>query len=81
MRDPCVGRAGWLGRAQGGGWRARRTSRRSRSACPGIEEREDEGDVGPSSDGPQQKLEPADSGSQQAARPVHAPVPSRVSAL
>ena len=45
-------------RAGVGGERERRTSRRSRAACPGVEEREDEGDLGPSSSGPQQKLEP-----------------------
>ena len=50
-----------------GGERERRTSRRSRPACPGVEEREDEGDLGPSSAGPQQKLGPgiSDSSSPQ----------------
>ena len=46
-----------------GGERERRTSRRSRAACPGVEEREDEGDLGPSSAGPQQKLGPGISAS------------------
>ena len=48
VRDPCVGQVGWLVRAQGGGgvggWR---TSHRARSACPSVEEREEEGDVEP----------------------------------
>ena len=45
-------------RAGVGGERERRTSRRSRAACPGVEEQEEEGDLGPSSSGPQQKLGP-----------------------
>ena len=76
VHDPCTGWVGWLVRAQGrrGG---RRTSRRARSTCPGVEDREEKGDVGPSSDGPQQKLEPANSGFLQPTRPAHAPVYSR----
>ena len=49
-RDTCEGRAGWLGGAQGGGGvgaRARRTSHRSRSARPNVEDREEEVDVDP----------------------------------
>ncbi len=66
--DRRVGRAGWLGRAQGGGGAGRASGAPGvepasiLSSLLGVEEHEEEGDVGPSSAGPQQKLGPGASG-------------------
>ena len=61
VRDRRVWRAGWLRRAkEGGRARERHTWRQSRLPCP-ASKNEEEGDVGPSSAGPQQKLGPSSS--------------------
>ena len=50
-------------RVRGGGGARAAHPHRSWPACPGVEEQEDEGDLGPSSAGPQQKLGPGISAS------------------
>ena len=62
VRDPCVGRAGLLGRAPGGVGGALGAPRVDLGQLAPAEDQVEEGDVGPSSTGPQQKLGPGASG-------------------